>query len=77
MEIKNRHSIIFFEELEGLKNKYLDRFNLINILSRERTDATINFEESTQKNLQNWKSWLIMLLSDEAFVCGPEEMIFV
>ena len=40
---KSRSSIIFFEELEGLKNKYLQRFNFINILSRERTDAAINF----------------------------------
>ncbi|HKO82690.1 MAG TPA: FAD-binding oxidoreductase, partial [Chitinophagaceae bacterium] len=32
---KSRSSIIFFEELEGLKNKYLQRFNLINVLSRE------------------------------------------
>ena len=39
---RGRHSIIFFEELEGLKNKYLNRFNFINILSREKTDAPIN-----------------------------------
>lgn len=32
---KNRGSIIFFEELEGLKNKYMDRFNLIHVLSRK------------------------------------------
>ncbi|HSN59335.1 MAG TPA: FAD-binding oxidoreductase, partial [Ferruginibacter sp.] len=29
---KSRSSIIFFEELEGLKNKYMQRFNFINIL---------------------------------------------
>ena len=40
---RSRSSIIFFEELEGLKNKYLQRFNFINILSREKTDAPINF----------------------------------
>jgi ring-1,2-phenylacetyl-CoA epoxidase subunit PaaE len=28
---RSRSSIIFFEELEGLKNKFLDRFNFINI----------------------------------------------
>jgi len=39
---RDRHSIIFFEELEGLKNKYLSRFNFINILSREKTDAPVN-----------------------------------
>src|SRR5438045_1556050 len=39
---KSRASIIFFEELEGLKNKFIDRFNFINILSRERTESPIN-----------------------------------
>ena len=37
---RSRSSIIFFEELEGLKNKFIDRFNFINILSRERTDSS-------------------------------------
>ncbi|MBS1655620.1 MAG: phenylacetic acid degradation protein, partial [Bacteroidetes bacterium] len=39
---RDRHSIIFLEELEGLKNKFMTRFNLIHILSRERTDTAIN-----------------------------------
>ncbi len=30
---RSRSSIIFFEELEGLKNKYVQRFNFINVLS--------------------------------------------
>jgi ring-1,2-phenylacetyl-CoA epoxidase subunit PaaE len=38
---KNRSSIAFFEELENLKNKYIERFTLINILSREKMDAEI------------------------------------
>src|SRR5204862_5396021 len=37
-----RSSIIFFEELEALKNKFPDRYNFIHILSRERTDAPVN-----------------------------------
>lgn len=73
---KNRHSIIFFEELEGLKNKYLDRFNLINILSRERTDATINFGRINTEKLTELEKLVDYASFDEAFVCGPEEMIF-
>ena len=45
---KTRSSIIFFEELEGLKNKYINRFNLIHILSREKTDADLNFGRITK-----------------------------
>jgi ring-1,2-phenylacetyl-CoA epoxidase subunit PaaE len=39
---RNKNSIIFKEELEGLKDKFIDRFRIIHILSRERTDAPIN-----------------------------------
>ena len=40
---RNRHSIIFKEALEALKNLYMNRFRVIYILSREKTDASINF----------------------------------
>ncbi|MGB3007237.1 MAG: FAD-binding oxidoreductase, partial [Chitinophagaceae bacterium] len=40
---KTRSSIIFFEELEALKNKYMERFSYFNILSREKTDTLLNF----------------------------------
>src|SRR5678810_833812 len=39
---RNKSSIIFKEELEGLKDKFIERFRIIHILSRERTDAPIN-----------------------------------
>lgn len=73
---KNRNSIIFFEELEGLKNKYLHRFNFINILSRERTDASINFGRIDTEKLNELEKLVDYSSFDEAFVCGPEEMIF-
>ncbi|MEO8174416.1 MAG: 2Fe-2S iron-sulfur cluster-binding protein, partial [Sediminibacterium sp.] len=74
---RNRHSIIFKEELEGLKNLYMDRFRVIYILSREKTDAAINFgridadkcNELCNKNLD-------ITRTDEFFLCGPENMIF-
>jgi ring-1,2-phenylacetyl-CoA epoxidase subunit PaaE len=74
---KNRSSVIFFEELEGLKNKYMQRFNLIHILSREKTDAAINFGRITKEKCSDLVNKLININSaDEFFVCGPEEMIF-
>src|SRR5437773_4799112 len=39
---RNVNSIIFKEELEGLKDKFIERFRIMHILSRERTDAPIN-----------------------------------
>jgi len=73
---RSRSSIIFFEELEGLKNKYLQRFNFINILSRERTDASINFGRIDKEKLNDLSKLVDYSLIDETFICGPEEMIF-
>ncbi|WP_350340368.1 hypothetical protein [Paraflavitalea speifideaquila] len=33
---RNRASIIFKEQLEAIKNRYMDRFTLHHILSREK-----------------------------------------
>jgi ring-1,2-phenylacetyl-CoA epoxidase subunit PaaE len=73
---KSRASIIFFEELEGLKNKFIDRFNFINILSRERTESTINFGRINTDKLSEIEKLIDYASIDETFICGPEEMIF-
>ena len=74
---KSRASIIFFEELEGLKNKFINRFNIIHILSREKTDAAINFGRITKDKCADLTQKLIDIkTADEFFICGPEEMIF-
>src|SRR6185436_17431221 len=73
---RSRSSIIFFEELEGLKNKFIDRFNLINILSRERTESAINSGRITVDKLNELAKLVDYKMMDEIFICGPEEMIF-
>lgn len=73
---RGRHSIIFFEELEALKNKYLNRFNLINILSREKTDAPVSFGRIDADKLTELNKLINYKNTDEFFICGPEEMIF-
>ncbi len=73
---RSRSSIIFFEELEGLKNKYLQRFNFINILSREKTDAAINYGHINEEKLQQLSKLIDYKNTDEFFICGPEAMIF-
>ena len=73
---KNRHSIIFKETLEALKNKYMDRFRVVNILSRERTDAEIHFGRiDSEKFKALSSSFLEVNNTDAFFLCGPEEMI--
>jgi ring-1,2-phenylacetyl-CoA epoxidase subunit PaaE len=73
---RNKASIIFFEELEGLKNKYLQRFNFINLLSREKTDAAVFSGRIDGEKLSQLGKLIDYQNQDEFFICGPEEMIF-
>jgi ring-1,2-phenylacetyl-CoA epoxidase subunit PaaE len=73
---RNKNSIIFKEELEGLKDKFIERFRIIHILSRERTDAPINGGRIDTNKLIELNKLIDYKGSDEFFVCGPEEMIF-
>src|SRR6187402_3668348 len=73
---RSRSSIIFFEELEGLKNKFIDRFSFINILSRERTETPINFGRIDIGKLTELEKLINYKKMDDIFICGPEEMIF-
>ena len=73
---RSRNSIIFFEELEGLKNKYINRFNLINILSREQTDNSLQYGRITPEKLNDLKHITDFSKIDRVYICGPERMIF-
>lgn len=73
---RNRASIIFFEELEALKNQFMQRFNLVHVLSREKTDSAIHSGRIDTTKLDELKSLIPLKEMDEFFLCGPEEMIF-
>lgn len=74
---RTKNSIIFKEELEAVKDKFIDRFRIYHILSREKTDAEINYGRIDVNKLELLFSRLIDLKSsDDFFLCGPEEMIF-
>lgn len=74
---RNRHSIIFKEELEGLKNLYMNRFRVIYVLSREKTDAAINFGRIDAEKCNALCEKVIDAKNTDAFfLCGPENMIF-
>lgn len=73
---KNRNSVIFREKLEALKNKYISRFRIIHVLSREMTDAPINHGRIDAEKCKQVFGKLISLGADEYFICGPEAMIF-
>jgi len=75
----NRHrpSILFREDLEALKNRYIDRLSLHHILSREQMDIPLNQGRIDAHKCGELCGRLIDLRSvDEIFLCGPEEMTF-
>jgi ring-1,2-phenylacetyl-CoA epoxidase subunit PaaE len=73
---QNRSSIIFKEELEAIKNRYIDRFVLHNILSREKTDAEINHGRINAEKCDELSKLISIKTADDLFICGPEQMIF-
>ncbi len=69
-------SIIFREELEGLKNKFINNFQLIHVLSRESLGNPLQKGRiNEEKAIQVTDALLKGVQIDAVFVCGPEEMI--
>ncbi len=71
-------SIIFKEEIEALKNTYLSRFEVFYFLSREHRDIPLFNGRFDQEKMRVLTQTLINApYTDDAFICGPEEMIFL
>ena len=73
---RSRSSIIFKEEIEGLKNKYINRFSVVHVLSREKTDAALNQGRIDIAKCEQLFKAAVTKEADGYFLCGPEEMIF-
>ena len=73
---KNRKSIIFREGLIDLKNSFISRFNMINVLSREDQEIDLFSGRITgEKATQVMDKLIPGSGADEVYLCGPEEMI--
>lgn len=68
-------SIMFREQLLGLKNRYPERFELINILSREDQESELlNGRIDAEKLSQLCQHVIELECIDEVFLCGPQQM---
>ena len=71
-------SIIFKEEIEQLKNTYFDRFEIFHFLTKEHRSIELLNGRFTKEKLQVLTKNIIDIPStDECFICGPEQMIFL
>lgn len=73
---RNRNTIIFKEAIEALKNKYMQRLRVYHVLSRESMDVALFNGRITKEKCSEMCDALIDVSTvDEAFICGPEQMI--
>jgi ring-1,2-phenylacetyl-CoA epoxidase subunit PaaE len=73
---RSSSAVIFKEELSDLKDRYLERFNLIYVMSREPQDiAVLNGRIDQHKADALLTHWVDLSDIDTAFVCGPDGMM--
>lgn len=74
---RNFDSIIFREEIEGLKNIYLDRLSVHHILSKEKLGSPLFFGRiDAQKCEKFGKVFYDPAEVKGYYLCGPAQMIF-
>lgn len=69
-------SVLFKDELADLKDQYLERFNLVFIMSREQLDIELfNGRIDRAKVDALLERWIDPQDIDAAFICGPLDMM--
>ena len=73
---RSKNSIIFREAIEALKNRFMERLSVYYVLSREYMDIPLFSGRISAGKCREFCTSLIDLGTiDEAFLCGPEDMI--
>lgn len=73
---RRQSSVMFAEALEDLKNRYLSRFTLYNLFSREEQEVPLFNGRLDAPHAAAFLDTLIPVDTvDEAFICGPGGMI--
>lgn len=71
-------SIIFKEEIEQLKNVYFNRFEIFHFLTKEHRVSELFNGRFTKEKIQVLTDKIIDIpTTNDCFICGPEEMIFL
>ncbi|NND76816.1 MAG: phenylacetate-CoA oxygenase/reductase subunit PaaK [Flavobacteriales bacterium] len=70
-------SIILKEEIEGLKNRFMDRFEIFHFLTKQKRGVELYNGRMDEAKLEIvFKDLVDLEQMDDVFICGPEEMIF-
>ena len=69
-------TIMFREDLEDLKNRYLGRLNIIHILEDDVQEIDLfRGRVDAEKCAALFANWIDIASVDTAFICGPEPMM--
>ena len=72
---KGINSIIFKEEIEALKNTYLNQMSVVHILSRENLGNVLQQGRIDKAKCEMLlKTYFNQTKIDDVFICGPEQM---
>ena len=72
---KGINSIIFKEEIEALKNTYLNQMSVVHILSRENLGNLLQQGRIDKAKCEMLlKTYFNQTKIDDVFICGPEQM---
>lgn len=70
------NTIMFREELEDLKNQYMQRLTVIHILESDAQDIDLfTGRIDAEKCKALFESWIDIESIDTSFICGPEPMM--
>jgi ring-1,2-phenylacetyl-CoA epoxidase subunit PaaE len=69
------NTIMFREELEDLKNQYMDRLTIIHILESGQDMDLFTGRVDQDKCSALFEHWIAIKSVDTAFICGPEPMM--
>lgn len=74
---QSTETIMFRQTIENLKDRYMDRFTLVHILSREAQDVEMFHGHITPERLQILTKGAIIAphTADGIFLCGPSAMV--
>ncbi len=68
-------AVLFRDEIEDLKNIYMQRFSIVYVMSREHQEIELfNGRLDGPKAKQLMTAWMGRSKVDAAFVCGPQDM---
>lgn len=73
---RNPNTVMFREELEDLKNSYIERMNIVHILSDESQEIDLfRGRIDIEKCAALFKQWIDINTITTAYICGPEQMM--